>query len=180
MKQILSLCTLLLLANLDTALLGLRWTLGRHRAGAWEKTVIAVTTSLCTLLALYFGNLAGAAIGRWASATSGLLLIGMGFWSVLDWLRPEPETAAPPPEGLGQTVALALALGFNNCGVGVGAGLKGQPPLLAGLLNMVLTVVLLSIGSALGERARDTGWSRPLSLAGGTALILLGALAAQG
>lgn len=180
MERVFSLCALLLLANLDTALLGMHWALAHRRVGRGQELMLAGTTSLFTMLSLLLGNAAGAAIGQWASTASGLLLIGMGFWSVLDWLRPVEETTSPPPTGLGQTFFLALTLGLNNCGVGVGAGLNGQPPLLAGALNFLFTSLLLHLGGALGERARGTGWERQLSLAGGVALILLGALAAQG
>lgn len=180
MERILSLCALLLLANLDTALLGMSWGLARRRVTMGRGALIALATSLVTAASLLLGNGAGALLGKGASMASGLLLIGMGFWAVLDWLRPDAEEQEPPPGGVRETLLLALTLGLNNCGMGIGAGLGGQSPWLAGALNLVITLGALLLGGSLGERIRGAGWGRQLSLAGGAALILLGALAAQG
>lgn len=186
MEQVLSLFCLLLSANLDTVLLSMNWTLAKRRIPRWGVVLIAGVTSAVTMLSLLAGNLAGAWFnGQFAHKGSGLLLMGMGLWAVLDWLRVEEQAKPAPshdtlPGSLGQTLVLALALGVNNCGIGVGAGLAGYAPLVAGGINFLLTLAALPLGQFLGKTVQGSKAERWALLAGGAVLILGGAVAAQG
>ena len=98
-------------SNLDTLILALSWggRGGRLSPGQWG--VIAGVTTGVTWCALSLGGAAAAltAAGRMLGA---VVLVGLGLWTLLDWLRrlDQPEAAPPPPSGLRGCLPLAAAL----------------------------------------------------------------------
>lgn len=180
MEHWLTLSLFLLTANLDTLLLAMAWNLARQRLALWEGGVLALVTSAITGLALALGQRGGTLIspavtGRLAT----LLLVAMGVWVILDWLRQlgeEEEAPAPGRGGLLGCLTLGAALGANNGGMGLVAGLAGIGPLEAALGNALVTLAALELGQLLGRRwlGRLLGrYTLPIS---GGLLILLGAL----
>ncbi|WP_130869892.1 sporulation protein [Intestinimonas massiliensis (ex Afouda et al. 2020)] len=161
--------------NLDTVLLAMGWAVRGVRPGRAQRLVIAGLTTLITWLSLALGKQAAAA--GVVAPLGGLVLVGMGLWCVLDWLRAAggPE-AAPNARGssLWDWVALAAALAVNNAGMGVAAGVSGVSPGLAALANLVCTLAALPLGRALGDglAGRLLGrFALPLS---GVLLVALG------
>ena len=164
-------------SNLDTLILALSWggRGGRRSPGQWG--VIAGVTTGVTWCALSLGGAAAAltAAGRMLGA---VVLVGLGLWTLLDWLRrlDPPEAAPPPPSGLRGCLPLAAALAVNNGGMGLAAGAAGLSPLWAAAVNLAVTLLSLATGCALGRRAAGTGrhrWALPLS---GALLVVLGAM----
>ena len=88
MEQGLMLALLLVTANLDTLLLAAVWHSDGRRITWQEAGILTLTTSLMTGLALLLGQCGS---GLWsvtaAKRISALLLVGMGLWMLLDWLR---------------------------------------------------------------------------------------------
>lgn len=141
MGQLVSLLCLLASANLDTLLLGMGWALSDRRLSPRAVAVIGLVTSAVTALSLAAGN----CVTHWASPWlmqrgPGLLLMGMGAWSVLDWLRESGEALSAgqeePPTTWRQTLTLALVLGGqqlrHRCGSRAGgirplAGRRAEP-----------------------------------------------------
>ena len=181
MEHGLMLSLLLVSANLDTLLLSAIWHSGGRRVTGREYALLALTTSLMTGLALLAGQWGG---GLWsvtaAKRLSALLLVGMGLWMLLDWLRKWGETAAETvrqPHSLASTLLLGLALGANNSGLGLAAGLAGISPVAAVIGNAVITLAALALGGCLAGRwlGKVLGdWQVPIS---GALLIIMGALA---
>ena len=137
--------------NLDTVLLAMGWAARGVRPGRGRRLIIAVGTTLVTWLSL--------ALGARASATGalpvlgGLVLVGMGLWCVLDWLRAGGQGEAVPAAGssLWDCLALAAALAVNNAGMGAAAGVSGVSPLWAAGANLACTLAALPLGRALGD-----------------------------
>lgn len=182
MEQGLMLALLLVTANLDTLLLAAVWHSDGRRITWQEAGILTLTTSLMTGLALLLGQCGS---GLWsvtaAKRISALLLVGMGLWMLLDWLRQLGETAAETapknPHSLASGLLLGLALGANNSGLGLAAGLAGISPVWAVLGNAVVTLAALALGGCLAGRwlGKVLGdWQVPIS---GALLILMGALA---
>ena len=168
MEQGLMLALLLVTANLDTLLLAAVWHSDGRRITWQEAGILTLTTSLMTGLALLLGQCGS---GLWsvtaAKRISALLLVGMGLWMLLDWLRQLGETAAET----------APKLGANNSGLGLAAGLAGISPVWAVLGNAVVTLAALALGGCLAGRwlGKVLGdWQVPIS---GALLIVMGALA---
>ncbi len=185
MGQAFSLFCLLVSANLDTLLLGMSWALSDRRLSPRAVAGIGLVTSAVTALSLAAGN----CVAHWASSWlmqrgPGLLLMGMGAWSVLEQLRGSGEalSAGPeePPTTWRQTLTLALVLGVNNCGIGVGAGLAGYGPWLAGGLNLLLTWGMLLLGQRCAGWVQRAGAERWAALGSGLLLMIVGAAAAGG
>ena len=160
--------------NLDTVILSMSCAVRGVRLSAGQSLVLAGLTTLITWLSLVLGDAAALVLGgRLPGVLGGLALVGVGLWSVLDWLRRPDHTEQP--EGLGGgSVALAAALAVNNAGVGVAAGVSGIPPLAAALANFAVTLAALPLGRRLGDKVagRLLGeYALPLS---GMLLVALG------
>ena len=113
--------------------------------------MIAGGTTLVTWLSLALGARASAAGAL--PVLGGLVLVGMGLWCVLDWLRAGGQGEAVPAAGssLWDCLALAAALAVNNAGMGAAAGVSGVDPLWAAGANLVCTLAALPLGRALGD-----------------------------
>ena len=161
--------------NLDTVILAMGWATRGVRPGREQRWVIAGLTTLITWLSLALGSQAAAA--GVVAPLGGLVLVGMGLWCVLDWLRAAGGPEDAPRAGgsiLWDWVALAAALAVNNAGMGVAAGVSGVSPGWAAGANLVCTLAALPLGRALGDgvAGRLLGrFARPLS---GGLLVALG------
>lgn len=160
--------------NLDTVILAMGWAVRGVRPGRVQRLIIAGLTTLITWLSLVLGAQAAAAGA--VAALGGLVLVGMGLWCVLDWLRsaggPE-EAPASGDSGLWDWVALAAALAVNNAGMGVAAGVSGVSPGWAALANLVCTMAALPLGRALGDGLAGRLLGRfALPLSGGLLVVL--------
>ena len=135
--------------NLDTVLLAMGWAARGVRPGWGQRLVIAGVTTMVTWLSLVLG--AGAA--RLVAPLGGLVLVAMGLWCVLDWLRAGGRGEAVPAAGgsLWDCLALAAALAVNNAGMGAAAGVSGIRPLWAAGASLACTLAALPLGRALGE-----------------------------
>lgn len=180
MEAVLSLFLFALASNLDTLILAMAWGVRRCPLEAGGRVVIAGVTTLVTWLSLALGRAAGALFALGAANTLGaLVLVVIGLWTLLDWLRklgqsgPEPADA---PTGVLYCVPLAAALAVNNGGMGVAAGVAGIPPLWASGVNLAMTLALLEAGWRMGLRTAGTFWNRWAVPISGGLLILLGLL----
>ena len=163
--------------NLDTVILSMGYAVKGVRVSLSHSLIIAALTTLITWASLLLG--AGAArvlSGPLPNLLGGLVLVGIGAWFVLDWLRRaggggEPGGGAAT---LWECVCLAAALAVNNAGVGAAAGVSGLNPHWAALGNFLATLAALALGYRLGAgpAGRLLGkYALPLS---GLLLILLG------
>jgi putative Mn2+ efflux pump MntP len=168
-----------LASNLDTWILALSWGVRgvRLKAGGW--LILSGVTTAVTWLALLLGAAAQGLFAPAARMLGGLVLIAMGLWTVLDWLRHLNQEEAVPqtdPSSPLACVPLAAALAVNNSGIGVAAGVAGLPPWAATLANLAITLFSLWAGLTMGRRAAGTWLGKygvPLS---GLLLALLGGI----
>ena len=164
--------------NLDTVLLAAGFRLRGTRLSPSGALVIAALTTAITVLSLALGRQAACLLPPGLpESLGGLVLVAMGLWFLLDFLRNPEKAASLPPvsEGPPAWIVLAAALGVNNAGAGVAAGVSGVGPLSGGAANFAVTLLSLALGRFLGSRAhrlRLDGWALPAS---GALLILLGA-----
>ena len=177
--------------NLDTVILSMGYAVKGVRVSLSHSLIIAALTTLITWASLLLG--AGAArvlSGPLPNLLGGLVLVGIGAWFVLDWLR----RLGPAGEAEGENraftlwvcVSLAAALAHRpqllilDAGIGVAAGVSGIAPGWAALANFLVTLAALPLGRALGDKlaGRLLGkYALPLS---GALLVLLGIWEAVG
>ena len=113
--------------NLDTVILAMGCGMRGVRLTAAQTMVIGGITTLVTWMSLVLGDTAAAVLPEGlAELLGGLVLVGIGLWFMLDWLRrPEGETEPDRRVStLWECVSLAAALAVNNAGVGVAAGVS--------------------------------------------------------
>ena len=180
MDFLLSLLLFALASNLDTLILAMAWGARGYCLPCSGRVVIAGVTTAVTWLSLALGQAAGNLFASSAADRLGaLVLMLMGLWTLLDWLRrlgvPEEESVRPPG-GVLYCVPLAAALAVNNGGMGVAAGVAGIPALWAAGANLAATIVLLEAGWRMGAHAAGAFWSRCAVPVSGALLVMLGGL----
>ena len=165
--------------NLDTVMLAMGYAVKGIRLGVGGSVIIAVVTTFVTWLSLALGDLAAGILDPGLSGLlGGLVLVGIGAWFLLDWLRrlgrPAEDGPPPPPPGVWSGGARAAARAVNTAGVGVAAGVSGVSPLWASVCNFAVTLLFLLLGGWLGRGVLGRFLGRfalPLS---GALLVALG------
>lgn len=168
-----------LACNLDTVILAMGYTIKGIHISVLGGMVLAAVTTLVTWLSLVLGVVtAGLFSPAISSLLGGVVLVGIGLWLLLDYLRrmgrTETEDAPDGSRGIWGYVSLAAALAVNNAGVGVAAGMAGLCISAATLCNFLVTLAALPLGRWLGVRVagRFLGkFALPIS---GLLLVVLG------
>lgn len=160
--------------NLDTILLSMGYAARGLTVSPGGCLILGGVTTVVTWLSLALGASAGQFLpAGLADMLGGLVLLAIGLWFLLDWLRSPVEGAEPLPP-VRAWVPLAAALAVNNAGAGVAAGISGLSPLGAAVCNFGVTLLFISLGGWLGSgpAGRLLGkYALPLS---GLLLVLLG------
>lgn len=146
-----------LACNLDTVILAMGYTVKGIHISFAGSMVIAVVTTAVTWLSLMLGVVASGLFSALLSnVLGGVILVGIGLWFLLDYLRHlgnGAEDGAPAgSQGLWGYVSLAAALAVNNAGVGVAAGMAGMGTLIPSACNFLITLLALPLGRWLGVR----------------------------
>ncbi|MBU5436079.1 manganese efflux pump MntP family protein [Pseudoflavonifractor sp. MSJ-37] len=166
-----------LACNLDTLLLAVVCGGRGLQISLLHALVLAVETTAVTALSLLLGSAFSTVLPvRTTEALGGLVLIGIGLWTLLDALQGQ-ETAGedqPPGPALRDWIGLAAALAVNNAGAGVAAGAAGLSLPLATVGTFLVTLTVLPLGERLGRRAAGRLSDRLALPLSGLLLLLLG------
>lgn len=127
----------------------------RHR---YEVMAIFFAMELVMPIAgIISGSRVAGAVGAAANVVAGLVLMGIGVYTILETRREARDLTVPVRRRT--VVLLAFALSLDNLVVGFGLGLLGTPLLAAAtfmpLASLGLTIVGLEIGRRLGNRAGE-------------------------
>jgi putative Mn2+ efflux pump MntP len=141
----------------------------RHRL-----EIVALFMSMQVLLpvvGLLIGANAAGSIGSRGNLFAGLLLVGIGGYTLLETRREARDLTIPVRR---RTIGLlAFALSLDNLAVGFGLGLLNAPALIAGaymgLSGLGLTVIGLELGRRLGNRVGERA-----EIVSGVILVLAG------
>lgn len=168
-----------LACNLDTILLSMGYAVKGIHIDRGGTLVIALVTTFVTWLSLVLGETASRILAPGApEVLGGIVLVGIGFWFLLDFLRqlgsPTAEEAPPQKPGIWGCVSLAAALAVNNAGIGVAAGVAGLEVWQAAVWNFLVTLLALPLGRALGRRLVGKFLGRYALPLSGLLLVMLG------
>jgi len=127
----------------------------RHR---YEITAIFFAMELLMpIFGLVIGASAAGTIGGNGNRLAGLVLMGIGGYTLLETRREARDLKVPVHRRT--VVLLAVALSMDNLVVGFGLGLLHTPVLVAagfmGLSSLVLTIIGLQLGRILGKHAGE-------------------------
>jgi len=166
--------------NVDTVILAMGYAARGVHIPMRGAVILALVTTGVTYLSLLLGQGFGAVLpGSGVRAAGGVVLMAIGGWFCLDFLRhpaPEEVPSVLPGSPYGW-VSLAAALAVNNAGAGVAAGAGGLDAPAAALASFLCTLLALPLGRWLGQglAGRLLGrFALPLS---GVLLMALGAFA---
>lgn len=168
-----------LACNLDTILLSMGFAVKGIHIVRGGTLIIALVTTLVTWLSLLLGETASRLLSPSTSEVlGGIVLLGIGFWFLLDFLRqlggPASEEEPPRTPGIWGCVSLAAALAVNNAGIGVAAGVAGLGVWQAAGWNFLVTLLALPLGRALGRRLAGKLLGRYALPLSGLLLVALG------
>jgi putative Mn2+ efflux pump MntP len=178
-------------ANTENLPVGLAYGLRGVPIGLARNLVIAVVTTVATLLPLMAGRgLRGYLPPEVPNILAGSLLVGLGIFNIWIERRKSGEKAAFPPGsqakkkalGLRETVVLAGALSINNVGLGFAGGFAGLDHGPVALSVCGFSILLLWLGEWLSRAVAlplnsRFGWLRldgNLLIVGIGILVLLG------
>jgi putative Mn2+ efflux pump MntP len=109
------------------------------------------------VIGLLLGERLAGSIGSRGQFVAGLVLIGIGGYTVLETRRETKDLKIPVKRRT--IVLLAVALSLDNLVVGLGLGLLHAPVAVAagfmGFSSLVLTIVGLELGRQLGNRVGE-------------------------
>lgn len=164
-----------LACNLDTLLLAFCYRVKGVEVTHGQSVLVAVVTTAVTYLSLLLGAVASQSLGEGGTTLGGLVLVGIGFWFLLDWLRGHQEEENPAaPKRLWGWVSLGAALAVNNGGMGVAAGMGGLPPTICALCNFGVTLLSLPLGRWMGGKIQGTWLTQGVLPLSGILLLMLG------
>lgn len=173
MNQLLFILLFTLSCNLDTLILTLSYALRGVVLSGRAVVAVAAITSAVTGLSLLLGDLVGHQLNGAAAHLGSLVLIGMGLWTILDWMRQPKRPEQPRFSG---SITLAAALAMNNAGAGVAAGVSGLGAVEGAIGNFLVTLAFVALGRFLAHRMRGGQLAKYALPISGALLILLGGL----
>jgi putative Mn2+ efflux pump MntP len=112
---------------------------------------------LMPIFGLVLGASAAGSIGARGNLVAGLVLVGIGIYTLVETRREAKDLKIPVHRRT--VILLAVALSLDNLAVGFGLGLLHAPVVVAagfmGLTSLVLTVIGLELGRRLGHRVGE-------------------------
>ncbi|GEM_PF-2503695 len=112
---------------------------------------------LMPIVGLLLGSQLAGSVGNRGQFVAGLVLVGIGGYTVLETRRETRDLKIPVKRRT--IVLLAVALSLDNLVVGLGLGLLHAPiPVAAGFMgfcSLVLTIIGLELGRQLGNRVGE-------------------------
>jgi putative Mn2+ efflux pump MntP len=179
-------------ANADNLTVGISYGMRRRRIGWQHNLLIAVITTLITLVALALGREIREILPPGSpDMLGGALLMAFAAWS---FYRERAEASAWTPVpilksaegasvGTGESLFLSGTLAINNVGLALAGGIGGVGYVVAGLSIFGLSIVMLASGQAIGSNITRLQvipqiWRHPTS--GNAVLALAGVLMIAG
>jgi putative Mn2+ efflux pump MntP len=113
--------------------------------------------ALMPIVGLVLGSRLASSIGGRGQFVAGLVLVGIGGYTLLETRRETRDLKIPVK--LRTIVLLAVALSLDNLVVGLGLGLLHAPVPVAAVFmggcSLVLTIIGLELGRRLGDRVGE-------------------------
>lgn len=179
-------------ANTDNLTVGIAYGLKQRRIRWGQNLLIAVMTTVITLVALAAGRtIRGILPPRLPDILGGALLISLAVWSVYRDQRgavrrlaqSNPGFADQTAVGLGESLTLAGSLSINNIGLAIASGIGGVSYVSTAVAICCLSITMLTLGQSIGTsliRVKAVSQVLRYSLSGNAALALAGALMLAG
>jgi putative Mn2+ efflux pump MntP len=181
-----------LAANTDNLTVGIAYGVKRRRIRWEQNLLIAVVTTLITLLALTVGRqIRDVLPAKLPDLLGGALLVLLAAVSivcehvgaVVQFANPLTRFADRTSVGWGESLFLSATLSINNIGLAVAGGIGGVAYVSAAVCIFCLSMVMLALGQAIGTsltRLRLVSQVLRYSMSGNVVLALAGVLMLAG
>jgi putative Mn2+ efflux pump MntP len=181
-----------LAANTDNLTVGIAYGLKRRPIHWRQNLLIAVVTTLITLVALAAGRTVRDALPpRLPDLLGGMLLVLLAVASVaaermgkiVPFARPLARLASRASVGWGESLLLAASLSLNNIALAVAGGIGGVTYIMTAASIFCFSMAMLALGQAIGTSLTRLRWVASLlrySLGGNAVLALAGAMMLAG
>lgn len=179
MESIFASILLSLSTNIDNLAVGAAYGVKKVNIGWWANLSIALLSGLSTLAAMLVGDRLNYFLATNLSTTlgSGILII-IGFFNLMNLLVNKTKTmdlaANYQSISLKEAWLLGLILTITNWGTGIGAGMAQFNLLLTSCCSLLSSLLMIKLGSSLGNFVTIYFSSNKLELLSGVILIVLG------
>jgi putative Mn2+ efflux pump MntP len=175
-----------LAANTDNLTVGIAYGLKRRRIRWKQNLLIAVVTTLITLVALTVGRQVREVLpSDLPDKLGGALLVLLAVFSIIceqlgavvQFANPLIRFAERTSVGLGESLFLTATLSINNVGLAIAGGIGGVAYISAAVCIFCLSMIMLALGQAVGTsmtRLRLVSQVLRYSMSGNAALALAG------
>lgn len=166
--QIISSLLFAISASLDNFTVSFAYGIKKVKISTLSNLVIALLSSLSTIIALEAGNFLISVISiKAANTIGGLILVALGFWYMLstfikakinvlqcEELMEDPKIIDKDNSGtvdFKESISLALALMLNNIGLGLAASITNLNIVFTAIVTFLLSIFMIFAGHKLGE-----------------------------
>lgn len=193
MQNFLSVLLLSVSSNLDTVTVAISYGMNKIKIPWISSLLIAIISTLGTFLSMEFGSLLVDFIpANLADLIGGLMLIIIGVWFLIDFLRKNKTVKLSYDQDLiidenfmadkdnsgdisiKETIPLALALTINNLGVGIAASITGISILYSTICTFIVTLISIWCGSWIGQGVASKLLGKYAPIISSILLIILG------
>ncbi|MEG0295657.1 MAG: sporulation membrane protein YtaF [Clostridium sp.] len=193
MQNFLSVLLLSVSSNLDTVTVAISYGMNKIKIPWISSLLIAIISTLGTFLSMEFGSLLVDFIpANLADLIGGLMLIVIGVWFLIDFLRKNKTVKSSYDQDLiiyenfmvdkdnsgdisiKETIPLALALTINNLGVGIAASITGISILYSTICTFIVTLISIWCGSWIGQGVASKLLGKYAPIISSILLIILG------
>lgn len=189
-------------ACLDNIVIGIAYGMKKTKIPFCSNLLIAVVTSLGTLVSMMFGKLIATIIPMYISKALGaVMIILIGIYFILDYVikkrnekNPVPVNEAvcddssatqdlcgvqnlcclPKKINFKETIMLAFALTINNLGIGISASLAGVNIAATVALTFIISILTIVIGVSMGFNIIGRLFGKYASVVSGILMVVLG------
>ena len=198
MTSLLSALLFSLTSNLDNVVIGMAYGIKKIKIGILANLLIALITTLGTLLSMTAGKLIAELMPVYISNIAGaLIIIGLGLYFLMQSLlnlknkKETNELALKDAEeavhyaevsdkdksgdlNLKEAFFVAMGLTINNLGTGIAASITGVNIQITVLFTFILSLVMMSVGRSIGHNVLGKVLGKYAPMISGILLIILG------
>lgn len=179
MESIIASILLSLSTNIDNLAIGAAYGVKKVKIGWWANVSIALLSGLSTLAAMVVGDRLNYFFAtNFVTNLGSSILIIIGVFSIINLIFNQSNTLVVTTNyqkiSLREAWLLGLVLTITNWGTGVGAGMAQLNLILTSCCSFVSSLLMIKVGSYLGNFVTIYFLGNKLELVSGIILIFLG------
>ncbi|WP_432357172.1 manganese efflux pump MntP [Sporosarcina sp. UB5] len=174
--KIITILTIAVAANIDNLGISMAYGLRANRIPIRYNLIISLISMACAFASILIGSfLSGIFSISTSNMIGGILLIGLGLWTIVKAANPPKECVRTMDYiNWKEAIVLGFILAFNCLSIGFSAGVTGVEPFSTSLAIGVCSFISIMIGFRIGEKIGSSKLGQQAERLGGLLLIVIG------